>query len=260
MKEINSKHFANGSVYLLHTDDGYPIETTDTWLPISTKYCISRRQNTLESTDLSDRTNRWMIGISVSSGCVVKCQFCCTSVLKKFRNLTAEEMVEQVEFVVAKNPRFDPLKAKEFKCNMTRMGDFSLNEKEVRKAIDILTLKYPNIHCYLSTIGIKGMDYSWIKGNVTLQVSLHSLREETRDKLIPFNKKMSIEQLGQIRTSSNLKTTVNLTLIDEKDFDIVTLQKYFDPKYFFIKISPLNENEVSKKNGLTGIIEGTNLV
>ena len=260
MKEKLHRTFTNGTVYLLHTDDGYPIETTDTFLPFYTKDAIGRKQNTLTSTDLGGRKERWMVGVSVSSGCVVKCQFCCTSVLKKFRNLTAEEIVEQVEFIVAKNPQFDPTEAKEFKINYTRMGDFSLNEKEVRKAIDIITIKYPNTHHYLSTIGIKGMDYSWIRGNVTLQVSLHSLREETRDKLIPFNRKMTIEQLGLIRTSSNLKTTVNLTLVDEKDFDIVTLRKYFDPRYFFIKISPLNENEVSKKNGLTGIIEGTNLV
>ena len=32
-KEIRSKDFANGTVYLLETHDGYPIETTDTFLP-----------------------------------------------------------------------------------------------------------------------------------------------------------------------------------------------------------------------------------
>lgn len=30
MNEKISKHFTNGSVYLLITDDGMPIETTDT--------------------------------------------------------------------------------------------------------------------------------------------------------------------------------------------------------------------------------------
>ena len=40
MKEITKKSFANGVVYLLHTDDGFPIEVTDTFLPIATKDAI----------------------------------------------------------------------------------------------------------------------------------------------------------------------------------------------------------------------------
>ena len=72
---------------------------------------------------------------------------------------------------------------------------------------------------------------------------------------------MSIEELGQIRTESDLKTTVNLTLVNEDDFDIEKLKKFFDPKYFFIKLSPINKNEISEKNALgDGVIEGINLV
>lgn len=48
---------------------------------------------------------------------------------------------------------------------------------------------------------------------------------------------MSIEELGQIRTESNLKTTINLTLVDESDFDADKLEKYFDKKHFFVKLS-----------------------
>lgn len=72
---------------------------------------------------------------------------------------------------------------------------------------------------------------------------------------------MSLEELGQIRTKSNLKTTLNLTLVDEKDFDIDKIKKYFDPEYFFIKLSPINPNAVSEENELgTGIINQINLV
>ena len=72
---------------------------------------------------------------------------------------------------------------------------------------------------------------------------------------------MSIEELGQIRTKSNLKTTINLTLVDESDFDADTLEKYFDKEHFFVKLSPINPNNISEKNNLgNGIIEGVNLV
>ena len=100
------------------------------------------------------------------------------------------------------------------------MGEPFLNIEEVTKAILILNRMFPRVHHYISTIGIKGADYSWIKENITLQVSLHSLDEVHRDWLIPYNRKVSIAELGQIRTLSNLKTTVNLTLVNEADFDI----------------------------------------
>ena len=261
MKEITSKTFANGKVYLLHTDDGYPIETTDTFLPINTKDAIGRKQNALTSYELGNRSERWMVGISTMSGCPVRCKFCATANLKKWRNLTAEEMVEQVDFIVAKNPDFNFSRAKEFKCNMTRMGEPWLNIGNVREACEILLRKYPNIHIYLSTIGVRGADFSWIKDNITLQISVHSFDEAHRDWLIPYNRKMTLKELGEIRTQSNLKTTINLTLIDESDFKIDKLKEWFDPKHFFIKLSPVNKNDVSEKNNLgDGVIKAVNLV
>lgn len=157
---------------------------------------------------------------------------CATGNLKKFRNLTAEEMVAQVEFILSKNQDLIPSNSREFKINWTRMGDSFLNVEAVRQAISIISEKYPNTHHYISTIGIKDADYSWIKGHITLQVSLHSLDDARRNDLIPFKHKVTIEELGQIRTQSNLKTTINMTLVDEADFDIEKLKKYFDPQFF----------------------------
>jgi nicotinate-nucleotide adenylyltransferase len=71
LKEIKHRDFANGSVYLLRTEDGYPIETTDTFLPYYTKNAIGKNQNRLKNHDLGSRKERWMIGISTMSGCPV---------------------------------------------------------------------------------------------------------------------------------------------------------------------------------------------
>lgn len=186
---------------------------------------------------------------------------CATGQLPKWRNLTAEEIVEQVEFILNKNPEYNPENSFEFKINYTRMGSPFLNVENVRKAIEIIDSKYKNVHHFISTIGVKGSDFSWIKDNITLQVSLHSLDETHRHVLIPFPKLMTIEELGQIRTQSNLKTTLNMTLVDESDFDIEKLKKYFDKDHFFVKLSPINPNAVSEGNNLgDGVIEGINLV
>ena len=72
---------------------------------------------------------------------------------------------------------------------------------------------------------------------------------------------MTIAELGRVRTKSNLKTTLNLTLVDEVDFEIEKIKKNFDKDKFFIKISPINPNTTSEKNGLgRGIVEGMNLI
>jgi len=261
MKVLKSKSFANGSVYCLQLEDGKLIETTDTFLPYYTKDAIGRKQNFLDNSNLGNRTERWMIGVSCMSGCPVRCKFCATGQMKGWRNLTTDEIVEQVQFILAKNTAFNPNKAKEFKINYTRMGEPFLNIDAVKEAIEIISDEYPHTHHYISTIGVKGSDFSWIKGNITLQLSLHSLDESHRDWLIPFKKKLSIKELGEIRTESNLKTTINLTLVDESDFDIEEIKKYFDKDKFFIKISPINPNTTSENNGLgNGVVEGINLI
>lgn len=258
--EIKHKDFANGTVYALRTRDGFLVEVTDTFLPVYTKDAVAQKQNLLRDSDVGSRADRWMIGVSTMSGCPVRCKFCATGTMKKCRNLSAQEIVGQIEFVLSKrSEKF--VAAFEHKINYTRMGEPFLNIKDVREAIKCVDTRYPGTHHYVSTIGIKGSDFSWIKDNITLQVSVHSLTEKKRNWLIPYKNKLTIKELGQIRTESSLKTTVNMTLVEESDFDIVTLKKLFDRDNFFIKLSPINTNEVSENNQLgEGIIESINIL
>jgi len=259
IRMVKRKEFANGSVYALETNDGYPVEVTDTFLPFYTKDAICRRQNRLDNYQLGDRSERWMIG--VMSGCPVKCEFCATGQLPRFRNLTANEILEQIRFVLQQNPTFGFNQAKEHKINYTRMGEPFLCIDSVRKAIEEVEKIYPGTHHYVSTIGIKGSDFSWIQENITLQISLHACTDERRNDLIPFRNKMTIEELGAIRTRSALKTTLNLTLVEKSDFDIEVLKRYFPPEHFFVKLSPINPNAVSEAHGFGGgAVDTMNLV
>ena len=261
-KEVRKRAFSNGVVYLLRDEDGYPIEVTDTFLPYYTKNCINEHTNELKSDELGDRTQRWMIGVSCMSGCPVGCKFCATGKLNRWRLLTADEIFSQVQFIVERN-NVNPLDTKELKINYTRMGEPFFNIDAVKGAIKLIDeyLAGVKVHHYISTIGLRGSDFSWIRNNITLQLSLHSLDEDRRHKLIPINNLMTIEELGQVRTESNLKTTLNMTLVDIEDFDINLLKKYFDKDYFFIKLSPVNENEVSIKNSIgKGVVDGQNIL
>lgn len=139
MNELRKKTFKNGVVYCLQLEDGFLVETTDTFLPYYTKDAIGRHQNKLDNNELGDRTERWMIGVSTMSGCPVRCKFCATGNMKRYRNLTADEIVAQVEFAISHAGGADPAKAKEFKINYTRMGEPFLNIEAVKEAIRIKT-------------------------------------------------------------------------------------------------------------------------
>ena len=93
MNIVKSKSFKNGTVYCLRLEDGMLVETTDTFLPYYTKDAIGRKQNFLDNNNLGSRAERWMIGVSTMSGCPVRCKFCATGNMKKYRNLTADEIV-----------------------------------------------------------------------------------------------------------------------------------------------------------------------
>lgn len=254
MELISSKSFTNGSVFCLRTESGKLVETTDTFLPYYTKDTKSGC-NALTDYNVGSRAERWMVGVSTMHGCPLRCKFCATGNMRKSSLLTADEIVGQVDYVLSQND-CSAIEAKEFKINYTRMGEPFLNIEAVRQAIDEISHRIPHTHHYISTIGIKGSDFSWIEGNTTLQISLHACNDAKRDFLIPHKGKMTIAELGKIRTRSKLKTTLNLTLVEESDFDINVLKEHFDPDHFFIKLSPINQNEFSDKNLLgAGIIK-----
>jgi 23S rRNA (adenine2503-C2)-methyltransferase len=268
MIETARREFANGRVFAMKTLDHYPVEITDTYLPTYTRDAIGKRGNRLTDGDFGDRSKRWMVGVSVMSGCPVGCKFCATGQLPKWRPLTALEIVLQVRFVVDHNPEWSPAAADEFKVNYTRMGEPFLNLNAVRKAIEHIEVRWPGTHHYVSTIGIRGADYGWItdyveeKGiNITLQLSVHTTNPQRRLALIPYPGAMSLGELAAIqRVRTRQKITVNMTLVDEADFDIDALKSYFPPEHFFIKLSPINPNATSERFRLgAGVIDAKNL-
>ncbi|MCK4670469.1 MAG: radical SAM protein [Nanoarchaeota archaeon] len=270
MKVKKVKQFGNGYVYALLTSSGKMVETTDTYLPYYTINAVGRRSNALIFPEFASRKDRWMIGISVSSGCPVGCKFCATG-SKFFGHLSAEEMFEQVEFIVGKNKDFDPEKSKEFKVLFTRMGEPALNYPEVSQAIEMIKEKYPNAVIGLSTIGVDNpalegwLEISKKYTDIQMQFSVHTTSEEERNELIPFKKKMNYEQIRDYAErwmkvpNNKRKVALNFTILEGNEFSMEKLEEYFPKEYFFIKLSPLNENKITRKNNLKGVIEEQNL-
>lgn len=134
---------------------------------------------------------RTVICCSTQSGCPVGCAFCGTG---RFfvRNLTASEIIEQIETVL-QHIDCDTKEIRKFQLMFMSMGEPFLNYKELKTAIERLNVMYPNAQLLVSTSAPKNITENFddfiklsrrIK-NVGIQFSVHESTDEQRKKLIP---------------------------------------------------------------------------
>lgn len=277
MKITSIKQFTNGWVAVLKLSDGKLIETTSTCLPKSTEIRLTGNHDNMVELN-SFNSNHWkekyMIGISTQSGCPVKCKFCAVNKLTSiqgFRNLTAEEMFQQVQVAIETTKsitrlNIDPNDADIFRVLFTRMGEPSLNVDNVIKAIEMIKDCYPHARIQISTIGLKRSETlvnrlidlekryegDWLE----LQFSIHSTDNDFR-KWLQTDTIMCNNDVGQLasmfynsKSNRGWKVTLNFALSDKTIFKPKDLAKDFNPEHCFIKISPINENQTSDDNNL----------
>jgi 23S rRNA (adenine2503-C2)-methyltransferase len=138
--------------------------------------------------------NRTTLCISCQVGCNIGCDFCATGKLGLKRNLTVEEILEQVRFAC-----LDIKKLK--KSGLTNivfmgMGEPTQNLDNVLKSVDYITKTAPfgfgvsakNIT--ISTVGVPAGIEEMAKDphDFRLAVSLHMATDELRSQIIPVNK------------------------------------------------------------------------
>ena len=147
--------------------------------------------------------DRTVICCSVMSGCPVGCTFCGTGA-RFIRNLKAEEIVEQIEDVLASKVLISDIneKCKKLQFMFMSMGEPRLNWNEVERAIRILHDKFSNAQLLLSTIGCENDEvfHRIIKlskeiDKIGLQFSIHKSNDKDRNELIPFKNKMNLERI-----------------------------------------------------------------
>ncbi len=131
--------------------------------------------------------------ISSQVGCSLDCTFCATARLKRVRNLSAEEIVDQV--VEAQKQSLEVYGYPLTNIVFMGMGEPLLNYENVTKAIRIITsekgLNFSARRITLSTSGIPKMIKRLADKNlkIKLAVSLHSAIDKTRSVLMPVNEK-----------------------------------------------------------------------
>ena len=137
--------------------------------------------------------------VSSQVGCSLDCVFCATAALKRMRNLNADEIYDQVVAIDHQSKLYHnrPLSNIVF----MGMGEPLMNYKNVIAAIDKIThpegLAMSPRRITLSTSGIPKMIKKMADDNVKfrLAVSLHSARQEVREKMMPFAQNFDLKDL-----------------------------------------------------------------
>ncbi|WP_313376147.1 23S rRNA (adenine(2503)-C(2))-methyltransferase RlmN [Chishuiella sp.] len=175
--------------------------------------------------------------VSSQVGCSLDCTFCATAQLKRMRNLTAAEIVDQVVIIDEESKRYfnRPLSNIVF----MGMGEPLLNYNEVISAIKKITLPeglgMSPKRITVSTSGIPKMIEKLADDDlrVNLAVSLHSAREAVRNVIMPFTVKFPLTDLMDSLQYWYQQTGLRITFeyivwggINDKKEDIDALVKF----------------------------------
>ncbi len=143
--------------------------------------------------DDEDGPKRLTLCVSTQVGCPLDCKFCATGTMGFIRNLTTGEIIDQI------------LQVKKYSgkriTNLVYMGmgEPMLNYDDVMKSIEIVTtgMAIAAKHITVSTVGLVPQIRKMADENrkVKLAVSLHSLDQSVREKLMPIAKRYKLPEM-----------------------------------------------------------------
>jgi 23S rRNA (adenine2503-C2)-methyltransferase len=157
--------------------------------------------------------------VSSQVGCTLNCTFCHTGTQPLVRNLTAAEIVAQVQ--VARDDLSEWPSPKEDRrlSNIVfmGMGEPLYNLDNVADAIDIIAdnegIAISRRRITVSTSGVvPQLKALGERTQAMLAISLHATNDELREKLVPLNRKYPIAELmAEIRTFPGLSNAKRVT-------------------------------------------------
>lgn len=195
--------------------------------------------------------------VSSQVGCSLACKFCATARLKRQRNLSADEIYDQVVAIKEQAELFfgRPLTNIVF----MGMGEPLLNYSNVIAAIEKITdqkgLGMATKRITVSTVGvakmIKKMADDGVKFN--LAVSLHAALNETRSSIMPINDTNPLEELADALRYWYQKTKSKVTYeyvvwkgindTEEHAKALLKFAKIVPSKVNLIEYNPIDDGE-----------------
>jgi 23S rRNA (adenine2503-C2)-methyltransferase len=163
--------------------------------------------------EVSRGWNRATICVSSQVGCAVDCKFCLTALLGVKRNLTAGEIAGQV-CAVLKDQNVSPPNDR-INLVFMGMGEPFLNYDNFMKAVRLLVeeVGVPESRMTVSTAGIvpRINDFGKEEIRPKLAISLNASNEELRTRLMPLNRKWTMDMLMSAAREFPLRNREKIT-------------------------------------------------
>jgi 23S rRNA (adenine2503-C2)-methyltransferase len=222
------------------------------------------------------RSEKWVHIVSSLFGCPVNCLMCDAGGGYS-GNLTADEIIGQVNYLV--NRRFPDgrVKTRMLKVQFARIGEPSFNPAVIdalerlpgiygseilNAAVSSIAPSTPVSQKFFSRLlNVKDKYYSG--GRFQLQFSIHTTDSGKRDELIPA-KKWTLEEIAEYGSrfacpeNGDRKVTLNFAPVKGYPVDEQVIRRYFDPEKFVVKLTPLNPTVRSNGNELKSSIDPKN--
>ena len=166
----------------------------------SVKYCFLLSDSNCIESVLIPEAERNTLCVSSQVGCAMGCDFCLTGAIGFKRNLTPGEIVGQVVRVRNLLYHIHGLKASLNNLVFMGMGEPLANFDNLVAALDILTeqrgLDFSARRITVSTCGlVPKIKELGERTKVNLAVSLHSVDDTIRSKLMPINTRYPVAEL-----------------------------------------------------------------
>lgn len=155
----------------------------------------------IETVLMQPKPGFWSVCVSSQVGCALRCSFCATGLMGLARNLSPEEITDQVLFWRQWSRHQNPA-AKAGNVVYMGMGEPMLNFDNVKESIawltDPLLFNLGRRHITVSSAGVvAGLDrFTDELPQINLALSLHAATETLRSVLVPINKAYPLEQLA----------------------------------------------------------------
>ena len=215
------------------------------------------------------RDEKWILLTSTMHGCPVGCKMCDAGGYFHGKP-TAEEILEQIDFMVVNRYPDRRVLSKQFKIQFARMGEPALNDS-VLDVLEELPKRYdaPGLMPSISSVAPKGTDAFFERlleiknrlyssGHFQFQFSIHTTDLALRDELVPV-KKWDFAKMAafgeRFYEEGDRKVTLNFALAQGQPLDPEVLKTHFSPDVFLIKITPLNPTYRAVENNLESYID-----
>lgn len=212
---------------------------------------------------------KWILNVSTQFGCPVGCHFCDAG-YDFHGNLRAEEIFEQIRFLLSRRPGLSARCGK-LKIHFARMGEPSLNDGVLKvlrglRAMPELSSAKGLWACVPTVAPRNRMRWfnelleirrEFFPETFQLQFSINTTDEAARRKWmsIPGMTFAEIAEYGaRFAVIGGRKPVLNFALSETSVLDPEALRRNFPPEYFAIKITPLNPTVKGEKNGMKTIL------